>query len=345
MDKDMAGTDEGRRTAPTLVEVARLAGVSRATASRALNGGLRVSPEAMDAVRRAVAELGYSPNRAARSLVTRRTDSIAVVVPESDDRVFSDPFFAVTLRGVTSALAATDIQAVLLVGQGRHDVGRVERYLRGGHTDGAIVVSHHQADTLAVTLREIGLPSVYVGRPLAPDADVPYVDVDNVAGARLAVEHLIAQGRRRIGLIAGPQDMSAGVDRLAGWRTALAAAGLDAPEPVVADFTLAGGAAAADRLMAAHPELDAVFAASDRMAAGALPIIAAHGRNVPDDVAVIGYDDLELASQTHPPLTTVVNPVIDMATRAVHMVLDQIAGRDVASPVLLTTHLVLRRSA
>ena len=150
---------------PTLEEVARLAGVSRATASRAINGGNRVSAQAQNAVDEAVRALGYTPNPAARSLVTRRTDSVALVVPEPDERVFSDPFFARTLRGVSRVLTERDLQLVLLMARPGPEEQRMLRYLRNRHVDGALVVSHHEADSLADHLAALDLPCAFVGRP------------------------------------------------------------------------------------------------------------------------------------------------------------------------------------
>ncbi len=155
----------GPGNAPTLDEVARLAGVSRATASRAINGGNRVSPAALAAVDAAVQELGYTPNPAARSLVTRRTDSIALVVPEPDERVFTDPFFVHTLRSVNRVLVPRDLQLVLLLARPGGEERRMLRYLRRRHIDGAIVVSHHSGDRLAEHLASLGLPCAFVGRP------------------------------------------------------------------------------------------------------------------------------------------------------------------------------------
>ena len=168
---------------PTLDEVARLAGVSPgdrvAGDQRRARGSARTAQAAVD---EAVRSLGYVPNQAARSLVTRRTDSVAVVVPEPDDRVFSDPFFAGTLRGVNRALAQRDLQLVLLLAQPGAEKARTLRYLSHHHVDGAVVVSHHRDDGLADHLTALGLPSVFVGRPLAGADRVTYVDVDNVAG-------------------------------------------------------------------------------------------------------------------------------------------------------------------
>jgi len=160
--------DPARPPAPTLEQVAERAGVSRSTASRAINGGLRVSPEALASVEAAVADLGYTPNRAARSLVTKRTDSIALVVPEPDERVLSDPFFAGTLNGLSSSLADSDMQVVLVIAR-PGESERTVRYLRNGHVDGAIVVSHHANDELDRALQLSRVPNVFVGRPLSAD--------------------------------------------------------------------------------------------------------------------------------------------------------------------------------
>ncbi|VTR77976.1 LacI family DNA-binding transcriptional regulator [Cellulomonas hominis] len=331
--------------APTLEQVAERAGVSRSTASRAINGGLRVSPEAMESVAAAVAELGYTPNRAARSLVTRRTDSVALVVPEPDERVLSDPFFAGVLNGVSTPLAQSDLQLLLVIAR-PGESERTARYLRAGHVDGAIVVSHHRDDAIDRALQSSMVPTVFIGRPLTGGEDAAVVDTDNVLGGRIATEHLIGLGRRRIGTIAGPADMSAGIDRLAGWRAALADAGLPDDAVVHGDFTVDGGAAAARELLARHPDLDALFIASDLMAAGALPELADSGRDVPGDVAVVGYDNSGLATTTKPNLTTVTQPVIAMARAAGEELVAQLQGRPARrDPQIFSPELVVRGSA
>lgn len=311
---------------PTLDEVARVAGVSRATASRAINGGARVSAAARAAVDDAVRTLGYVPNPAARSLVTRRTDSVAVIVPEPDERVFSDPFFAGTLSGVNRVLATRDLQLVLLLASPGVHANHTMRYLSHQHVDGAVVVSHHKSDGLAERLTGIGLPCVFVGRPWNGAEHVTYVDVDNVAGSRDATRLLIEHGRTRIGTIAGPADMTAGADRLQGWREAMAAARLPTDSVAVGDFTEAGGEQAARKLLAKHPDLDGLVVASDLMAAGALRVLAERGAQVPEDVAVVGYDDLGVAERTTPPLTTVRQPIVEMAERATKLLLEQLDG-------------------
>ena len=183
---------------PTLEEVALAAGVSRSTASRAINGGSRVSSEAQAAVDDAVARLGFVPNRAARSLVTRRTNSVALVVPEPDERFLNDPFFAATLRGMNSVLKNSDLQLVLLIAKLDESAGRIAQYLRNGHVDGAIVVSHHRKDDLEGAIEASRLPAVFVGRPFHPFPGLRFVPTGGISAATvgdyLALPSVIAAG-------------------------------------------------------------------------------------------------------------------------------------------------------
>ncbi|HEY0471763.1 MAG TPA: LacI family DNA-binding transcriptional regulator [Kribbella sp.] len=337
----MRGQDGG---SPTLEQVAALAGVSRATVSRVVNGSPKVLPDTVAAVERAIGELGYVPNRAARALVTRRTDSVALVVPEPDSRVFSDPFFAGILRGVSMTLAPTSSQLVLLIEPAEGDDQRLLRYLRGGHVDGAIIVSHHGRDNVLQELAQLPLPIVFSARPLGVEVPVASVDVDNVAGARTAVEYLVSKGRRKIGTITGPLDMTAGLDRLTGYQQVAAEAGI--PEAVAyGDFTADGGEQAAVRLFAEHPDLDGLFVASDLMATAALRVLSELGRRVPEHVAVVGFDDSVMATTTTPKLTTVRQPVETLGARLAEIVLAKIGGAQLTSPEIFSTELIIRGSA
>lgn len=329
---------KGRRP-PTLEDVAARSGVSRATVSRVVNADPRVREGAREAVRHAIAELGYRPNRAARSLVVRQPDSVAVVVPETDQRVFGDPVIMGMLRGISAGLEETPLQMVLVLGRSGRDTDRLETWLRGGHTDGAIVLSAHLDDRVTAVLSEIGLPTVVIGRPPGPDVGLPFVDLDNVSGGTIAAQRLLGRGCRHIGTVAGPLDMAASRDRLAGWRTAMEQAGRVSDCVEHGDFSSESGRAAMRRLLAAHPDLDGVFVASDLMAAAAVSELQASGRRVPDDVAVVGYDDSPAADLTHPRLTTVANPGDLLAGEATRMLRSLLAGEEVSSTVL-PTHLV-----
>ncbi|MEV4753397.1 LacI family DNA-binding transcriptional regulator [Streptosporangium amethystogenes] len=327
------------RARPTLEKVAARAGVSRATASRVVNGSTRVAPEIREAVNRAVDELGYVPNQAARSLVTQRADSIALVFPEPATRVFSeDPTFSGIIRGVSMEIEEADKQLVLMLTGLAGGYQRVERYATNGHVDGVIIASMHGTDPLPGVLARRGVPVVCSGRPSVPSS-LPYVDMDNVGGAERAVRHLMEQGRRRIATIAGPQDMIAGIDRLNGYRAVLRDS--DRRSIVaVGDFTRESGTSAMRQLLADDPELDAVFVANDLMALGALTALRQAGRQVPGDVAVVGFDDIPAASYTEPPLTTVRQPTVEMGRRLARMVLDL----EEKAQVMLPTELVVRGS-
>jgi len=334
------------RERPTLEAVARRAGVSRATVSRVVNGSPTVAEAIREAVNQAVTELGYVPNQAARSLVTQRTDSIALIVPESAHRVFSDDlFFPAIIRGVSTELEAADKQLVLMMAGSAASHARVRRFATASHVDGVLFASMHGVDPLPSALSRFGIPVVCSGRPMAPtEAPVPYVDVDHVGGVTRAVRHLLATGRRRVATIAGPQDMIAGVDRLAGYRSALRESG-QPPCVAIGDFTRESGVQAMRQLLETDPDLDAVFVASDLMAHGALQSLKAAGRRVPDDVAVIGFDDLEISRISDPPLTTVRQPMVDIGRTMARQVLRLADGDDVPAAVILPTELVIRQSA
>ncbi|BBB00879.1 putative LacI family transcriptional regulator [Actinacidiphila reveromycinica] len=335
---------------PTLEAVAARAGVSRATASRVVNGSEGVRAPLAERVRRAVDELGYVPNQAARALVTRRNDAIAVVVAEPETRFFSDPFFAQQVRGISKELTAHDNQLVLLLTEGADDYARVGRYLGGGHVDGALIFSLHDDDTLPTMARRAGVPTVIGGRPDWSDSDTLYVDCDNRGGARDAVRHLLDLGCRRIGHIAGPLDQTSSVDRLDGFRDALP--GIDPRLIAEGDFTPDGGSRAMARLLADFPDLDGVFAASDVMASGALRLLRTRGRRVPEDVAVVGFDDIvSVAEWTDPPLTTIRQDIEEMGRMMARLLLRRIeaggaeADRPALSSIVTRTQLVVRASA
>lgn len=293
---------------------------------------------------RAVEALGYVPNQAARSLVTQRTDSMALVVPEPEARVFSDdPLFAGVVRGVSQELEAADKQLVLMMAASGPSHDRIERYAAGGHIDGVMIISMHGADPLPAALTRLGVPVVCNGRPLTRNP-VPYVDVENELGAERAVRYLLESGRRRIATIAGPQDMVAGIDRLNGYRTALRDS--DRRSIIaVGDFTRESGAAAMRQLLEDDPKLDAVFAASDLMADGALRTLRQAGRRVPGDVAIVGFDDNAGAKYTEPPLTTVRQPIFDIGRTLALQLLKLAAGKEIEPAMVLPTELIIRESA
>ena len=332
--------------AVTLEDVARAAGVSRATASRVVRGDAGVSPAKAQAVRSAVGLLGYVPNRAARSLVTRRTDTVAVVVPEPDRRIFSDPFFFLTIQAVSRSLESTDIQLVMAFADRAGSHHRLRSFLCDGHVDGAIVVSHHQIPGQIETFLRAPIPVVFIGRPAQATSAVAWVDVDNREGGRLAARRLLTRGCRKPAIITGKLDMVASLDRREGFGSVFADHGVDVVE-VAGDFSRESGAAAARELapLVRRGEVDGVFCCSDLMSGAVLQAWREEGLRVPEDVALVSFDDFAEAPRTDPPLTTVPNPVPEMARAATAMLRDLLEDVPTQQPVLLPARLVARASA
>lgn len=327
----------------TLEQVAERAGVSRSAASRAINDAPYVSAATRSAVLRAVRELGYVPNAAARALASNQAGAVVLAVANEQAQLFADPFFAQIALGISAALEETDLDLMLMLA---HSVGgraRLQRRLRSPRADGIMLVSLQGDDPVLKAAASSGLPLVVGGQPL--HGTVPwYVDADNKGGAALAVQHLLATGRSRIATISGPQDTQVGVARRQGFCETLILSGLPADRAETGDFTRAGGASAMDRLLVAYPDIDAVFAASDNMAAGALLSLRAHGRRVPDDVAVVGFDDLPIAQHTDPELTTIQQPIRQLGQQMASQLLQAIAGAEPSS-LILPTRLIIRGSA
>ncbi|GGP93620.1 LacI family DNA-binding transcriptional regulator [Streptomyces roseolilacinus] len=344
------------RRAPTLEDVAREAGVSRATVSRVVNGIRNVDPAIQEAVRDAIERTGYAPNRAARALVTRRAETIALVVSGARDdsegeqdafasRVLADPFFGRVVSGVIRFLRPRSMYPVLMFAGTDTARQEVVAYLRQGRADGALIFSTHAEDPLPVLLASEDLPCVLFARPATP-VPVTYVDLAHRDGARLAAEHLLARGCRRVATITGPLDLPAAQDRLAGFRETMERHGHPYVPVAEGGFTVESGAAAMNRLLSEHPAIDGVFAANDLMAQGVCQVLHERGRRVPQDVAVVGFDDSGVAVSCRPPLTTVRQPMEEMAATMARLLQEEIEGaRDEPTAVIFDPELVVRGSA
>lgn len=351
----MAGHGARNRSGgrPTLEEVAARAGVGRGTVSRVINGSPRVSDATRAAVEAAVEELGYVPNTAARALAANRTDAIALVVPEPETRFFAEPYFSDMLRGVGAALSDTEMQLLLIFAGNDRERRRLAEYLAAHRVDGVLLVSVHADDPLPDLLAQLEIPAVISG-PRSAAETLTSVDSDNYGGARSAVEHLLSRGRGRIAHITGRLDVYGAQRRIDGYRDALRDAGHAPDEGLIeaGDFTEEGGSRAMAALLARRPDLDAVFAASDVTAAGARQALREAGRRIPDDVALVGYDDSAIARHMEPPLTSVRQPIQEMGRSMIDLLLNEIADRRPSvsrglerHQVVLATELVARASS
>lgn len=285
------------------------------------------------------------PNRAARSLASRATNAIALIVPEDVTVFFGDPFFAAIVKGITDRIDDSPYVLNLLVASSAP--GRKTRdFLESGAVDGAIVTSHHVGDRLVSD--HASVPVVYGGQPAVAAEDPYFVDVDNRAAAATATQHLIDIGRRRLATITGPVDMHAATDRLRGFQDTVEAAGLRSDLVGVGDFTADRAAQATRELLdrVGDNGIDGLFVASDLMATGTLRVLEERGLRVPEDVAIVGFDDSPAASTARVPLTTVAQPSERQGWLMADMLIRVLAGKsDVPRQAILETTLVIRESA
>jgi LacI family transcriptional regulator len=326
----------------TIEEVAAAAGVSRSTVSRVVNGSELVRPDTVAAVEKAIAELHYVPNRAARSLASRQTMAVALVIPEDTSRFFGDPFFAAIVPGINARLRRAGYMLNLLIADS--DPGqRLTGYVRGGFVDGAIIVSHHTSDTFIDHI-VAAVPVVYGGRPVQHRPDTYFVDVDNVAAAGEATRHLIERGCRTVGTITGPLSMPAGIDRLAGYRVAMAEAGIAEGPVLTGDFSVEGGAEAMRSMLASGNVPDGLFVASDLMAQGAMATAQGAGIRIPQDLKIVGFDDSAVATSVTPKLTTIHQASYEQGELMAEILLDILRGGKPPHETIMRAELVVRES-
>ncbi len=331
----------------TLEEIAELAGVSRATVSRVVNHHPNVREEVRQRVQAVIEQTGYQPNQAARSLASKRSNIIGLFTPlvgASD--LFIDPYYPKLISGISRQCNQMDYVLTLFVLENRpEEYAKFKRAVSTGLIDGLILTASTKSDPYVPVLKKYNMPFVMVGH--APeDADVSFVDVDNVAGAYMATSHLIRTGYKRIGFIAPELNTAVGQDRLNGYHKALQERHIpiDPELTAEANFTFVGGVNAMRQLLPHQP--DAVFAGSDSMALGALQAIQEAGLNVPQDIALVGFDDFPIASTSNPPLTTIRQHVEQVGSIAVRKLVDMIGtgGVTTQNGTILPVELIVRRS-
>jgi len=321
----------------TIADVARYAGVSVATVSHVMNRTRHVEPETAERVRAAIAALRYSPNSLARSLRRGETKTIGLLLPDN-----SNPFFASVARQIEDAGFVAGYTVILCNSDGSAE--KEERYLSvlmAKQIDGLIFAGSSDHARVFSQL-SAAVPAVLLDREIH-SVNVDTVLVDHDHGGYLAGRHLVGLGHKRIGVIGGPRDSSSSPARLRGFVRALGEAGVELPADAVvdSDYHFAGGRLAMERLLTQVPDITAVFACNDLMAMGAITALRSRGLRVPDDISMIGFDDIPYAVTTWPPLTTIAQPVEKIGTRAVSLLLERVAEpaahsrREVLMPVLV----------
>jgi DNA-binding LacI/PurR family transcriptional regulator len=330
---------------PTIEDVARLAGVGRGTVSRVINGGRNVRPAVLEAVQAAIDTLGYSVNQSARNLARGHTGSVAFVISEREERLFEDPNFGLFVRVFSRQLRAQGRHLLITTAQDEDEENFLGDYLTIGHVDGALLALTHDEEPLLARLQSNRLPLVVLGKPLGFEKAFSWVAIDDEKAAFTVVSYLAGKVGGEIGTVTGPLHTSSGRERLDGYRRALG--GQFRPSLVATgDWSLRSGREGAGQLLARHPGLRGLFVASDLMAVGAIGALREAGRRVPEDVAVVGFDNSAAATMVEPPLTTMRNPIEQTALEALNILDDQITGR-VRRPVhvVLSSELVERASA
>lgn len=329
---------------PTIRDVAAVAGVSSGTVSRVLNGRNWVSPASKTAVEAAIKKTGYRVNAAARSLAMSRSNTIAFLLTETQNILFEDPNFASLVRGTSAELGKRDISFVLIMAGDEAEQRRALNYVAAGHVDGVLLAfTSAHGNPLVQRLIAAGIPMVAAGQPLGFEGEIGVIAADDLQGAITMTRHLQSRGRRRIATIAGPRDTPGGRARLDGFRRALA----DDFDPSLVrhgDYSRASGRQAMGELLEVDPSIDAVFAANDAMAAGAIDVLQQAGLRVPEDVAIGGFDDSPFAVSTDPALTTMRQPFERISAEMVRVLLEIIDGAG-TSTMLLPAQLVVRASS
>ncbi len=333
------------RRRPTIEDVARLAGVSRGTVSRVINGGRNVRPAVLESVHTAIDTLGYSVNQAARNLASGRTGSVAFVISDREERLFEDPNFGLFVRVFSRQLRQHGRHLLMTTAQDEEEENFLGDYLTVGHVDGALLALTHDKEPLLGRLLSNRLPLVVLGKPLGFEEAFSWVAIDDEKAAFTVVSYLAGRVGAPIGTVTGPMHTSSGRERFDGYRRAIG----DQFRPdlvATGDWSLHSGRLGAEQLLGRHPGLRGLFVASDLMAVGAIGALREAGRRIPEDVAVVGFDNSAAATMVEPALTTMRNPIEQTALEALRILDDQIAGR-VREPVhvLLSSELVERASA
>lgn len=329
----------------TIKEIAKIAGCSRSTVSRVINNDPNVSDHMRSKVQNIIDELGYRPNPVARSLISGHTQVVGLVIPMTFSSLFTDPFFSLVSQGISSTCTANNYTLMLWLIEPDYEKRANDNILNNRLIDGIIVVSNVIDDPLIAGLIARKMPLLQIGRNNCPD--VSSVDADNIHGATMAVRHLVNIGRKNLATVTGHMNRFSGQDRLTGFKRGLQEKNLPILEERIAygDFTEKGGYLQTKALLK-NTTFDGLFVASDMMCFGAVRAIQDAGLRVPEDIAVVGFDDIPAAARHQPALTTVRQPIHQLGSIAAQTLIDQLECNDTDTPrrIILPTELILRET-
>jgi DNA-binding LacI/PurR family transcriptional regulator len=330
----------------TIEDIARLAGVSRSTVSRVINGQPSVRPVVRDRVQEVITTHGYAPQAAARQLVTQRTRTIGLILPDNGYHLFGNPIFALIGQGVSQVCSQNNYVSMLFMGRQDMDEPTLFALLRGRHFDGIVLISSDLDDRCPLFLKEVGIPYVRIGHDPG-HSDTKYIDVDNVEAAQMAVNHLIKLGHRRIAMVNGPAKDICTSARYKGYVQALAEAGIPLDPELVGDgdWSTSSGYELTRRFLQLASPPTALFSSNDMMVAGVIRALQEDGLAVPNDLAIVGFDDVPQTTMIFPELTTIRQPCVEMGACATEMLIRQLESpNDELEHIILPTTLVIRQS-
>ncbi len=329
----------------TLEDIARKSGVSRSTVSRVINDHPNVSKKVREYVQEVIKQTGYQPHAAARALVSNRSWTCGLILPRSINTFFTDPYYPCLIQGIAQACSKQNYTFSLFLMEDKEDEDQMfSRVSRRGFMDGILFQSYQSGDTLIDKLADSGIPLVILGRPFQ-EKKISYVDINNIESVETAIQYLLDTGHKKIGTITGPRNTAVGIDRKIGYQQALLKNNIPIDEALIVEgtFTEESGYMGMKQLLPAKP--DAIFAASDQMALGAMRAIREEGLEVPRDISIIGYDDFPMASPARPALTTLRQPIMQFGFEALKMLISLVEdGLEPCRQVILKSEFIIRDS-
>lgn len=331
----------------TIKDVAVLAGVSPSTVSRVISNHPRISEQTKRRVREAMEELGYHPNVLARSLVKQSADAIGVLIPSSTEEFFMNPFFPELLRGITDVVRREGLDLLLSTSDsGKEDVTSLTQMILGKRIDGVILLSSRMHDPLMKVLQKNPFPATLLGRP-EDETNISWVNNDNIEASYQATRHLLALGHRRIGFLCGDESLTVTQDRLLGYQNALEEAGIPIDRQIIyiSKFLEQGGYLGMMRLLANPSRPSGVVASDDLLAFGAMRAAGELGYRIPEDLAVVGFNNVRMAEIANPPLTSVDVHIYELGTSVAELLVEQMRNSERKQKTkILSTDLVIRKS-